>query len=366
MRRLFLWALVLLAVATGLLAVALWRSHMPAAPDWRAQLAAQECVQVAGVLAAAIDADVPEAFGYFDRLFLAEGSRCGDEDLVVAEKANWLIGSLPQTREDLLARSARATTERDTWPGPVRRAVLLLTGWQPSFPGPHDYQYEDAYSGIGFVTRLRLVWLTLGCDPVMESYGGPDWHALEARLQPSGKQWRAGVWNERATACATEVADLIDRIGIGATGPQGDLVAGLLVAAPFTAQHPRIAYLKAQRALDHKLAPTWLEPDSDGMRLKAQGVGDLYAAAMLGHPQAMVRIGRMALAGDMVAAMEDMSASDERVAAFVFLSLAQDAGAGTQDDVNAAADLLSADERRLADERLASWRDELGEMVVKR
>ncbi|MEQ8746155.1 hypothetical protein [Pyruvatibacter sp.] len=362
LRQLGFGALALLAVVISLLAVALWRSHMPAAPDWRVHLsdalAAQDCVQAAGVLAAAIDADVPEAFGEFDRLFLADGSPCGADDLVAADKANWLIGSLPQTRDDVLARSARAANARDTWPGPVRRAALLLLGLQPWLPGADDYEYQSAYPGIGFALRPKLVWLTLGCDPVMTGYGGPNWPALEARLQPVGERWRQGAWNDRAQTCATEVADLVEHIGIGATGPHGDLVADLLVAAPFAVPQPRIAYLKAQRALDYELAHKWAAPDPDGTRLVVQGIGDLYTAATQGHAQAMARIGRLALAGELAPVFEDMSARDERMAALVFLSLAQDFGQPVAAEVEQAMGRLTSEERASADEMLAGWRDE--------
>jgi len=361
----------LVALTAGLamlcvLLLAFWRAAMPDAPDWRGAvdvaLASDDCVEAASVLAAAISTDVPDAFYRFDEVFLADAALCSADDLARAGETGFLIWDVPETRDDLLARAEQATKARDDWPGPVRRAVLLLQGVQPWFHNGTEYEFDSAYPGIGLATRLKLVWLILGCDQLMSPYGGPDWHELESYLQPDGQRWLNGEWNARARVCADEVADLIEDIGIGAAGPEGDLVADLLIHAPFTTQ-PRLSYLKAQRALDHKLAHKWSEPDPDGVRLRQQGIGDLYAAATAGHPQAMARIGRLALAGEMAAAMENMSASEERIIAFVFLNLAQDAGEGTQEDMTAAADMLSDDERMSADETLESWRKELAEVV---
>lgn len=353
----------ILALLVALL-LAFWRAALPDEPDWRgavdAALASDDCVEAASVLAAAISTDVPDAFYRFDEVFLADAAPCGADDLTRAEETGVFISEVPETGDDLLARAEQATKARDDWPGPVRRAVLLLQGVQPWFHNGTEYEFDSAYPGIGLAARLKLVWLTLGCDQLMSPYGGPDWHELESHLQPDGQRWLRGEWNARARACADEVAYLIEDIGIGATGPEGDLVADLLIHAPFTTQ-PRLTYLKAQRALDHKLAHKWSEPDPDGVRLRQQGIGDLYAAATSGHPQAMARIGSVALAGDLAPVMEDMSASDERVIAFVFLSLAREAGRDTQDDVTAAADLLSDDERTSADETLENWRKQVAE-----
>ncbi|MEP0068092.1 hypothetical protein [Pyruvatibacter sp.] len=367
LRTLGLAALAAVLAMLCVLLLAFWRAAMPDEPDWRgavdAALASDDCVEAASVLAAAISTDVADGFYRFDEVFLADAGPCGADDLARAEETGFVISDVPETRDDLLARAEQATKARDDWPGPVRRAVLLLQGVQPWFHNGTEYEFDSAYPGIGLAARLKLVWLTFGCDQLMSPYGGPDWHELESHLQPDGQRWLSGEWNTRARVCAEEVADVIEDIGIGATGPEGDLVADLLIHAPFTTQ-PRLSYLRAQRALDHKLAHKWSEPDPDGVRLRQQGIGDLYAAATAGHPQAMARIGRHALAGEMSAAMEDMSASDERVAAFVFLSLALEAGEDTQEDVTAVADLLSDDERKSADEILENWRNELADVVT--
>lgn len=366
LRTLGLGALAALFALLVILLPAFWRAAMPDEPDWQgvvdAALAGDDCVAAAVVLAKAIDADVPAAFYQYDELFPSDTSTCDADDLARAEETGFFISDVPETRDDLLARAEQATKARDDWPGPVRRAVLLLQGVQPWFHNGTEYEFDSAYPGIGLATRLKLVWLMLGCDQLMSPYGGPDWHELESHLQPDGQRWLSGEWNARARVCADEVADLIEDIGIGATGPEGDLVADLLIHAPFTTQ-PRLTYLRAQRALDHKLAHKWSEPDPDGVRLRQQGIEDLYAAATAGHPQAMAHIGRLALTGEMAAAMEDMSASEERIIAFVFLSLAQDTGEGTQEDVTAAADMLSDGERKSADETLETWLKEQAEVV---
>lgn len=367
LRALGLGALAVILALLGALLLAFWRAAMPSEPDWQgavdAALAGDNCIEAGTVLAKAINADVPDAFYQYDELFLSDVRICDPDDLAGADDVTWLISDMPETRDDLGERAQQATMTWDDWPGPVRRAVLLLQGVQPWFHNGAAYDLGAAYPDIGLITRLQLVWLALGCDPLLSPYGGPDWHELEAALQPVGRRWLQGDWNARARVCADDVADLVEVIGIGATGPEGDLVADLLIHAPFTTQ-PRLTYLKAQRALDYKLAHKWSEPDPDGVRLRQQGIEDLYAAATAGHPQAMARIGRLALAGEMAVAMENMSASDERVTAFVFLSLALDAGEGTQEDVTAAADMLSDDERKSADETLETWLKELAEVVT--
>jgi hypothetical protein len=360
-RWLGLGAGVLLVAVVGLLAALLWRADMPPVPDWQGAkdraVDGGDCVQTAYVLTAAMMADVPQAFSDYERFFMRDDGQCAGVQIMLEAEDVWWLYAAPQSAAEAQEQARDLAGAWRDWPGPVRRALLMMQGVQPGFYF-RGYDYSAAYPGLGLATRRRLVWLLAGCDPVMGQYGGPDWPRLENGLLPDGAPRGKGAWAARSNACAAEIETLITEIGVGATGPEGALVEDLLINAPLT-DGPAIDYLRAQRALDHKLAHEWVEPDPDGVLLRRRGIGDLYMAAFKGHPEAAERVAHLAAAGDFAWAVQDMPKEDEAVAAFLFFLMAQHLGRPVAQDVSDAAAQLTDARRREAEERFVAWKQGL-------